>query len=106
MTDTSPITSREFDSAIEHVNRRLDDIVTIVQRIESNSVTTARYTSGMNRVKDLERLMRAQDAEVDVVKTSVLLLGQTVETYRKFVWVMIGAVVSLAGSLVGWLIMK
>lgn len=95
---------------MKHLDDQLKLIRGAITSIQANAVTDKRYQSGMLRVRDLQDKMQSQvdeqDEQIDVIKTSIALIGQTVDTYKKFVWVMIGSVVSLAGALVFWLITK
>ena len=100
------LTSREFDAAIGNIKESLSVIQQAISRIESNSVTVARYDSGMNRVKDIEKKMDDYDARAGVMKTNVALLDHTVSAYRKFTWVLVGSTATLASGIIFWLITK
>lgn len=100
------LTSREFDAAIGNIKESLAGIQRAISRIEANSVTIARYNSGMIRVKDLQKKMEDYDARVDAMQTNVTLLDHTVSAYRKFTWILVGSTATLASGLIFWLITK
>jgi tetrahydromethanopterin S-methyltransferase subunit B len=96
---------KHIDQRLGEHERWLGENTRAIEKLAEGSVREDRFKSGMYKVEKLEQRVNELDDKTDELVVSRATMQQTIDSYKKFVWLMIGSTVTLFFTLVAGVIL-